>query len=197
MELLVGSEQRTWLAEVLYHEGLHQYFQGETPAWYHEGHATFMEGVQFEKAGIEIGEVERYVQVVDQQLRKGHPRRFAQLIRMSYPEFYASQPERGSFNYARAWALMYYLRIGAPVAGEADDTAILERFHKVMRASGKAKEATDEAFDGVDLDQLEQRFVKFGTSTRLRSQARKFVLGAPGSDARSPSRPRLAPSSNK
>ncbi len=198
-EHLVGSEQRKWLAEVLYHEGLHQYFfyaypKGATPAWYNEGHATLMEGVQFEKTGVEIGEVERYVQLVDDRIRKGNSLRFARLIRMSYPEFYAPQREQRAHNYATAWALIYYLRKGAPVAGEEGDAAILERFHQVMLATGNAKEATDAAFDGVDLDQLEQRFLIFWNRARLRSQARKFLVGVPAQESRNPSRSRLEPS---
>lgn len=181
------KQQREWTTKVLYHEGLHQYLfyaygGAETPVWYNEGHATFMEGVEWKRMGMEITEPDRYVSAVEQMVRAGTVD-FTPLLQMSYADFYTGESSVVQQRYALAWAMVYYLRKGVAAERDSPCAGVLDRMQDALRQGAPAAAATQAAFQGVDMGDFNRRFMSFWKSATLRSAARRLDLSAPAGSA--------------
>ncbi len=177
-------QQRRWIKSVIYHESLHQYlyyaFMGhETPPWYNEGHATFMEGVEWDRMGtMTSGETGEYDRLLDKLVAE-KAMQFQAFTRLSYEQFYGAKTEIGlAANYARAWALVYYLRKVAPLDPNAPGRDTLDRFYKAMMLTGNGELAGEAALDTMDWVALENAFAAFWKSPQRRMAARRYDLWA-------------------
>lgn len=177
-------ERKEWILGVVYHESVHQYLHyayraADIPVWYDEGHAMFFEGAEIGRDGIELGESERRAKVVDELVAGGGPE-FERIVGLTHEEFYIARiPDeaRRERNYATAWALVYFLRKGAPVG--ATYAPALERCRTALREGKGGVAATAAAFDGVGHAQLTADFREFWKSSSRRIAARRLNLLAP------------------
>lgn len=179
------KQKSDWLRGVLYHEAFHQYLslgfgRGEHALWFNEGHAALMEGVEFTAAGVRVDEVDRYAALIDADLRKG-ALRVADLFTMTRSQFYAASAGKDSeeqrhANYARAWAVCYYLRKGVPLEANSPWAGLLDRYRTSMIETGDAAKATAACFAGVDMNAFESAVITFWSSSNRRGAARKYDL---------------------
>ncbi len=171
-------EQRERVLTVASHEAFHQYLyyamdQRQTSAWFNEGHAEFFEYAEVRGGRLIIEEPDRYEDsIADLVARNIHL--LPQFIRLSYTQFYAGEDEvTRKANYALAWALVYYLRKGAPLEKDAPFTQILPKYVEAIGERSTPDEATKTAFTDVDMDALASSFAEFWKSRNRRSAARR------------------------
>ena len=178
-----GSKDKQKQAmRVTYHEAFHQYvyfaFDRVPPSvWFNEGHAEFFKSVSMDNRGIIIQEDERAVRKL-QELKAAAPGVLANLLALTHSNFYSADEEQRTFNYAMSWALVYYLRKGTLVKGGAAYAGVLDRYMEVLWETKNERQATETAFDNIDLVQLEHDFIEFWTSRNKRSLASRKRLFA-------------------
>jgi hypothetical protein len=174
---------------VLYHEAFHQYIHystGELPphSWFNEGHGDYFSGAQIRDGKLRgigvnpwrIGTIQRAIGE-DQQIA------WKDMIRFEQPQYY--QKDIVHICYAQGWAMVYFLRKSEQVAKRPEWAKILPTYFETLKTAyaeelakipEKDREkwsarapaglaargrATDAAFDGVDLDELQQAWEKY------------------------------------
>ena len=85
------------------------------------------------------------------------------------------------WNYTLAWGLVYYLRKGAPVAKPPKYAHILDTYAEALWESQDPEQATETAFEGVDMDAYREELTRFWKSTSRRGAARREWSGGPRS----------------
>ena len=182
-ELLIRSvdiggadAQRERLLRVAYHEAFHQYLfyafdQITAAAWFNEGHAAFYENAVVRGSTLEIGEGESRARAMDAMAQAGTVA-IEPLLRMTYEQFYGKDDEVRQRNYALAWALVYYLRRGAPAEKGAPYAGIPAAYADALWKTRDADAATKAAFEGVNLTVLQQDFLRFWKSPNRRGAAK-------------------------
>ena len=184
-------QKNAWLRETLYHEGFHQYLsyafhRGDAAVWYNEGHAAMMEGIEFTTYGVKIDEVPRYAEQVAEHMKK-EPLRIDDLLPMDHAAFYSSKKDSDDdrkWNYARAWALVYYLRKGAPLEKGAPWAGLAEKYRAAFAETYDGAKATEKCFEGVDMIKFHDSLNAFWKSGNRRSDARRFDLFAQKTETR-------------
>jgi hypothetical protein len=159
---------RSAILETLYHEGFHQYiFYASnclTPsAWFNEGHAAFFEGFDFKNRGsYDIEPSDRRLKTFPKGIT---PESLQSLLNMSYDDFYS--PVNVSRNYSTAWALIYFIRKGAPLMKKFNYCRIPDKYYDSFCELGNDEEATKKAWEGIDMKQFVDDFNGFWASKRL------------------------------
>lgn len=183
-----SREKRAGVLRATYHEAFHQYLfyaldYVQAPAWFNEGHATLFETAEIRNGSLVIDEDEGRLRPLLAVLESGHvPLR--ELVRMSYPDFYAGADEHREKNYALAWGTVYYLRKAAPFDRTSKYGSLLDRFCDALWASRSPDRATTEVFAGLDTEQLAAEMSAFWLSRNRRSTARRVRLFKPVDRAR-------------
>lgn len=178
--------QRERILGTAYHEAFHQYLyyafdRLEPSVWFNEGHAALFDTAEIDDDRIELKENPQHLQRLDPLLKSG-ALPLSALLRMSYPEFYGGDDAARGEHYALAWALVYYLRLGAAVEKPPRYTGLLDAYREELWRTQDAGRATDAAFAGIALQALSADVVRFWTSPGKRSAAaRGRVLNAAGS----------------
>jgi hypothetical protein len=98
------------------------------------------------------------------------------LLQMSLAEFYAGDERAKLTRYSLAWGLIYYLRKGVPASGNEQYAGILQTYRDVLLKTKDHRKATNEAFAGINLAELQREMSKFWLSQRLRTKAQKTLL---------------------
>jgi hypothetical protein len=172
-ELLLVKE-RTLEATllVLFHEGLHQYFDTfmpTPPTWFSEGVADYFGAARLEGNRMIPGAVHpTRVDALRKVVSASKPPDLGRLIRASHPEFMnVSQrnlPLRQQTvgrNYAVSWALVHYLI-------NVDEGEILRKYYDALVRGMTPAQAFDAAFTGVDLTALSKAVVAYSRKHLLR-----------------------------
>lgn len=170
-----SSMRRRALAEVLYHEGFHQYIHyasGERPTavWFNEGNATFFEGLEIESDGdYKIKPTERAKLL--NRLAKAGPLPVKPFLLMSLDAF---QSGNLPANYAMVWGIVFFLRKGCQIIDKEDEYgSILSRYYDAVRKTGNPSMATAIAWRDVDIKQFTNDITEFyKNSGKLRKAAR-------------------------
>lgn len=180
------SDANTFIA--LYHEAFHQYIHystGELPphSWFNEGHGDFFSGASVRDGKVRaIGPNPWRVKTIQKAIREAKHVPLAQLVRYEQAEYYANP----YVCYAEGWSLVYFLRKSEQVAKRAEWARILPSYFEGLKkgyaaalaqleSAGKQKDpqarakaglevrthALDEAFAGVDMDELETAWKSF------------------------------------
>lgn len=174
---------------VLYHEAFHQYIHystGELPphSWFNEGHGDYFSGAQIKDGKLRgIGVNPWRVRTIQFAIGEEKHVPWKDIIRFEQPQYY--QKDIVHICYAQGWSMVYFLRKSEEVAKRAEWAKILPVYFDTLkqvyaeelaklpedrRAAGAAHEqagliarnaAVTAAFEGVDLDEIEQAWSKF------------------------------------
>lgn len=166
-ELLVLSQGRdlAQTLDIMQHEGFHQYLfyataMTENAMWFNEGHACFFEAAEVDNKGrVEIPEDQRVAFLLDHlEACAGH---IPKVLKADYAAFYSGTDQQRSQNYTTAWALVYFLRKGAPAERLTAYAGVLDAYLKKLAETKDGEAATTAAFEGVDLQKLQSDFADF------------------------------------
>ncbi len=165
-----GSLHATLL--VLFHEGLHQYFDTlmpTPPMWFSEGVADYFGAARVEGNRMIPGAVHpTRIAALRKVLAAPSPPDLEKLIKLPPARFmnagqtniHLRQAVVGR-NYALSWALVHYLV-------NADETGILNAYFKTLVAGRTANQAFAAAFQSTDLPALSKSLVTYARKHLLR-----------------------------
>lgn len=173
-----SREKRKSVLRVAYHEAFHQYVfyaldQSEPSMWFNEGYAKFFENAEIENGRVRIDEDPQALALLSRALDSDQVA-LARLFQASRQDFYGGGEEGRSLNYALAWAMVYYLRKGAPLEPGAPYAGLLEKYVAAMRTTPDGAAATSAMLAGVSVAELQQSFVRFWRSVSKRGGARRY-----------------------
>jgi hypothetical protein len=161
--ILGQSQERESLLSIIRHEGFHQYLFYATSMipnalWFNEGHACFFENVDANTRGrIEIQEparVEHLLRTLDAVADN-----IPAILKADHRAFYAGGNENlRQLNYTTAWALVYFLRKGAPAQRLTAYANVLPTYLKTLAETQDPQAATAAAFAGIDMKTLREDF---------------------------------------
>lgn len=170
-----GQDEKKTL-EVIKHECFHQYLfyassMIENATWFNEGHACFLETTVVDSKGrVEIPENPRVNHLLDNLDTAA--RQLPKLLHMERSDFYGGSDPQRLLNYTTAWALVYFLRKGAPSEKLTAYASILDTYMKMLGLSKNYEAATTGAFEGIDMAKFQKDFVNFWKGGR--NSARRF-----------------------
>ncbi len=154
--LIWNLPDRKSMLKTVQHEGFHQYVDSiteEMPNWLNEGTAEYYETATSGRWS-------------NTPIRKDHlselaggVRDLGRFVRISYRDFYGS----ASFNYARAWALVYFLRHSTPT-----NKKVLTSLHDKLKSGMTSKKAIEEVFGQLDMKALKVEMEAFLDELRKR-----------------------------
>ncbi len=145
----------------LFHEAYHQYLYyavGETSAhcWFDEGYGDYFAGAN-PKKGFKIGLFDWRTSTVKKAVREGKNVHLKDLFTYTQPQYYAN----ASICYAQGWALVYFLKSKTCKKQNKRWPEILDIYFNTMVKTGSAGKALAAAIDGVDLEELNNAYMKF------------------------------------
>ena len=167
-------EKRKIMAQVTLHEAFHQYIffatgERQTAVWFNEGMAQFFEGAEFKSSKIRINPLSRKTPKMPALANKG---KIDNMLKMPHSEFYGTNKNQ---NYTLAWGMLYFMLKGAPVMKGCEAYAKIPRkYYDAIIETGKAKKATEIAWEGVDTYKFAEKFKKFWNSRKLMKRAAKY-----------------------
>lgn len=172
--ILSQGKDRDQTLEIIRHEGFHQYLfyatgRTENAMWFNEGHACFFEPAQVDAKGrVEIPEDSRG----DHLMREldAAAANIPAVLEADYSAFYSGG--RRQLNYTTAWALVYFLRKGAPSQRLTAYENVLPAYLKTLAETKDWREATTVAFEGIDMKKLQKDFIDCWKNSR--STARRY-----------------------
>ena len=178
-----SKDQRDRVFSVTYHEAFHQYVfyalnQLPTSVWFNEGHAELFESAEVRNRQLTVEEDEKSYEILEGMIKRNAVP-IEELLHMSYSEFYNPQDnaeEKRRENYALAWAIVYYLRKGAPLEKPARNADIPKRYTEALWTTKDPEKATAAAFEGTTLPDFRRDFLSFWTSRNRRSLAKRNRL---------------------
>ncbi len=170
-----GSESIERLLRTVRHEVFHQYifyaFDRIMPCpWFNEGHAVFFEQAQTSGRRI-ILQPDRDTENLMMRLAQEHRIDLPRLIQLSYAEFYDPDAERRRENYALAWGLIHYLRLGTNPDSAA--ASIPLRYAEALWQLRNGPQATQHTWQDIDVSALSQDLTAFWKSPMRRANARR------------------------
>ncbi len=145
------------LLSTVWHEAFHQYlaYAGsmiDSSPWFNEGHAQLFEHSHFDRSGEIVFDRDVQAAVYMQAYAAEMAQNIPAVLEMDYAAFYDGTREEVSAKYRLAWALAYFLEVGAPNVRfrpfkrlRADYLDALVRTHSMHEAtaavlSGEARE---------------------------------------------------------
>ena len=171
--ILSQGKDRDETMEIIRHEGFHQYLyyaSGGTrnAMWFNEGHACFFEASEVSaKGGVEIPECGRGDHLMRELDTMAANIPF--VIKADRKAFYSGNR---SANYTTAWALIYFLRKGAPSQRLTAYENILPTYLKSLAETKDCDAATEAAFEGINMKKLQKDFIDCWKNSR--STARRY-----------------------
>ena len=157
---------------VLFHEGLHQYFDTLMPAppmWFSEGVADYFGAARVEGNRMIPGEIHpTRIGALRKLISLPTSPDLARLIRLTQAQFMNSgqtnihlRQEVVGRNYALSWAFVHYL-------ANEDKTGILNAYFKALVAGRTPQQAFAAAFGTTDLSALSKALVIYARKRLLR-----------------------------
>jgi hypothetical protein len=163
----VGGRAQTW--KTMNHEAFHQYifnfFGNLAPhSWYNEGTGDFYSGYEYKNKRFTLKPFDWRERLIQGNIRQDDPADakkertivpLKKLVRMTKQQYYV--PDKAGDNYAQGWSFIWFLRTGAKHArcwNPAWDS-ILDTYLRALVQTGDLDKAVDEAFAGVDWDEIE------------------------------------------
>jgi hypothetical protein len=149
---------------VLHHEAFHQYcyyYFGEVDAhrWYDEGHGDYFFGAELNSGRLEIGPNLQRTETIRNAVREGKHVPLEKLVRFSHAEYYGSAGYSRSLCYAQGWSLIYFLKEATLKKPRWKE--ILPTYTMTLLKTRNPQTAVEDAFQGVDTQELEREWVEF------------------------------------
>jgi len=175
-----SKNQRDRVFKVTFHEAFHQYVfyaldQVRTSVWFNEGHAEFFAAARIRNGQVVVEEDKRSWDEIEPLVIAGDVR-IKELLKMDYEQFYDEDDEKRRQNYALAWAIVYYLRKGAPLERPPRNADIPKRYVDALWQTKDPVKATETAFAEVTVPGFERAFLAFWRSRNRRSTAKRNRL---------------------
>jgi len=169
----IGGRKNTWAT--MNHEAFHQYiyyfFGNLAPhSWYNEGTGDFYAGYQLKNSRFELKPFDWRVQTIKGALREAGDGKqtyipLKELVRYTQAEYYGKNKYDidGGENYAQGWSFVWFLRTGPKNARGWNPawTPILDTYLRVLVLTDDLDQAVDQAFAGIDFDQLEKAWIDY------------------------------------
>jgi hypothetical protein len=174
--ILSQGKNKDKTIKIIQHEGFHQYLffacdMVQNLPWYNEGHACFFETAEISQRGFvkipENSRVQHLLRNLDDSAKH-----IPTLLATSHNSFYLVTEKMRDLNYTTAWALIYYLRKGAPLERKNPYSKILDTYLAELKSSRNASKATTEAFRGINIQKFQEDFKLFWK--RRRNKARYY-----------------------
>ncbi len=168
-----GGRRNTWAT--MNHEAFHQYiyyfFGNLAPhSWYNEGTGDFYAGYQLKNSRFELKPFDWRIQTIKEALRQRSSGKqtfipLKELVRYTQGEYYGGNKHglSGGQNYAQGWSFIWFLRTGSKNARGWNKawTPILDEYLKTLVLTDDLDKAVDQAFSGVDFDELEAAWIEY------------------------------------
>lgn len=175
--VLYQHENREEILRVIRHEIFHQYLSqgtymlGAAP-WLNEGHACFFENaiIDVKRQQITLPEDAERVELLlthMEQIKVVLPA----LLQVGYQDFYEGSSEWRQLKYAVAWGLVYYLQKGVPLERNTPYQKLLQDYVKALRHTRNQRQATQEAWQALEMEKFVSDFGDFWYSQRARTRA--------------------------
>ncbi len=170
-----GRDQEKTL-EIIRHEGFHQYLfyataMLENAMWFNEGHACFFEAAEVDGRGrVSLPESARAAHLLDNL--DAAASLIPTLLHAGRDAFYGGSDKQRHLNYTTAWALVYFLRKGAPAEKLSAYGGVIDTYLRTLAATRDCRAATTAAFEGVELARLQEDFTDFWKKGR--NAARRY-----------------------
>ena len=173
---------------VLYHEAFHQYIHysaGELAphSWFNEGYGDFFSGALLSGGSVrKIGPNPWRVRTIQRAVEQRKHVPWREIVRYEQKDYYSN----AAVCYSQGWSMVYFLETDREVQRDERLSRILPLYFETLKARWKEElgklaaagdeeepeklhqaqlaartAAVDAAFDGVDLDALEARWVEF------------------------------------
>ena len=180
---------------VLYHEAFHQYIfysagQLGLHYWFNEGYADFFSGAQIKGGKVKRIGVNRWrIKTIQRMITEQEFVPWSEMIEYERKQYYG--PKAG-LNYAQGWSMVYFLNSCKKVRKNEEWAAILPTYFNTIKSSWAEERATleaagkdedpesvaagmlearkaalAEAFDGVDIDELQAEWISYTMDLEL------------------------------
>jgi len=177
-ELLImgDSRKRDDILSVIRHEGFHQYLfyasdRIPNAVWFNEGHACYFDPAVIRSGNVTIPENAGRVYFLDRNLNT-ITANIPTLLKTSHADFYNAMGR--DLNYTTAWALVYFLRKGAPSQKITLYDGVLPAYLKSLAETKDSEAATAAAFEGIDMPKFQRDFAEFWKNGRARATAKNY-----------------------
>ena len=181
---------------VLYHEAFHQYIYYSTGqlsphSWYNEGYGDFFSGALVKGGKVKKIDVNPWrIGTIQYAIEQGRANSWKDIIRFEQAQYYANP----GICYAQGWSMIYFLNTAPAVKKnkrwsqilpiyfdtiKAENTRLLEELPEGKRDDRRAQmkvgkeardAAVDAAFEGVDLDAIDEAWEKFVLSIKVKKR---------------------------
>lgn len=172
------SLQKIIMRQVAFHEGFHQYLffaagEAQSSMWFNEGTAQYFEGIKFQSGKGTVSLPDDKERVVTSLFDHDKVYDIESLVNMDRAAFYGSNRD---VNYLLAYALVYYLWKGAPVAGKVEYSQIPVRYYDTLIAAKDPVKANAAAWAGVDMKQFAKDLSRFWNSSNLIRESNRYAV---------------------
>ncbi len=168
-----GGRRNTWAT--MNHEAFHQYifyfFGNLSPhSWYNEGTGDFYAGYQLKNGRFELKPFDWRVSTIKEACRQRASGKqtfipLKELVRYTQAEYYGNNKYGlgGGENYAQGWSFIWFLRTGPKNARGWNKawTPILDNYLRALVETDDLDQAVDQAFAGVDFDEMEKAWLDY------------------------------------
>ena len=149
---------------IIYHEAFHQYMfylMGRdrdvyVPSWLNEGMGDYFFGGRWTKSGkFEIGINDWRLETIVKAVKEGKHVPLPEIIKYSQAQYYSN----AGLCYAEGWAMNYFFL--SPEGRKKGYQAIPAKMFDALQNSGNWEKATEKAFAGANLKQMDEEFKAF------------------------------------
>ena len=152
-----GTEQ---LLHTVWHEAFHQYlaYAGsmiESSPWFNEGHAQLFEHSHFDRKGEIVFDRDVQAAAYMQEYAAEMAQNIPAVLEMDYKAFYGGTQEEIAVKYRLAWAIAYFLEVGAPNVHYRPYENLRADYLKALVRTRSMREATAAVLD----EEMREAFV--------------------------------------
>ena len=145
-----GTEQ---LLHTVWHEALHQYlaYAGsmiDSSPWFNEGHAQLFEHSHFDRKGEIVFDRDVQAAAYMQEYAAEMAQNIPAVLEMDYKAFYDGTQEEVAAKYRLAWAIAYFLEVGAPNVRYRPYERLRADYLEALVRTRSMHGATEAVFDG-------------------------------------------------
>ena len=140
------------LLSTVWHEAFHQYlaYAGsmiDSSPWFNEGHAQLFEHSHFDRSGEIVFDRDVRTATFMQAYAAEMAENIPAVLAMDYAAFYDGTQEEVTAKYRLAWAIAYFLEVGAPKVRFSPYKKLRADYMKALVRTRSMHKATAEVLD--------------------------------------------------